>query len=128
MYFMLFESAVFLIHQNHKWNDIHLYLISRKSTIAHATALRHAGNESAGSIYINGQKFVLAAVASDCSQYRYYMISPQTKIVKPIVSHGCKGWSLTMSTEQMPVVFRKRALRMAFGPKKNGTKSKRIMY
>jgi hypothetical protein len=71
---------------------------------------------------------MLAVVASNCGQYRYYMISPQTKIVQPIVSHGCKGWSLTMSTEQMLVVFRKRALRMAFGPKKNGTESKCIMY
>jgi hypothetical protein len=85
--------------------------------IKHATALCHAGNESVASIYIQGQKFVLATVASNCGQYRYYAILPQTKIFQPTVSHGGKGWYLTMSTEQTPVVFSNRPLRVALGPK-----------
>jgi hypothetical protein len=86
--------------------------------ITHATALCNVGNESVGSVYITGQKFVPAAVASNCGQYRYCMISPQKKKVQPIVSHGHKRRSLTLITKQMLEVFRNRTLRLAFGPKK----------
>jgi hypothetical protein len=107
-----------MVYQNHKWNYIHLYLTRHNSTITHFAALHQAGNELEGSICIQGQKHALAAVVSSCGQYRHYVISPHTKTVQPMVSHGCNGWSLTPSTEQMLAVFRNRVLRVTFGPKK----------
>jgi hypothetical protein len=44
-----FKSAIFLVHQNCKWNTTHLYLTRHYLTVACATTLFQTGNDSADS-------------------------------------------------------------------------------
>jgi len=38
-------------------------------------------------------------------------------IILPVVLYGCKTWSLTLTEEYRPRVFKNRVLRKIFGPK-----------
>ena len=47
-------SVIFNVHQNHMWNNIHLYLTRHYPTIIHTTVLWQKGNGSADSILFTG--------------------------------------------------------------------------
>jgi hypothetical protein len=54
------------------------------------------------------------------------LLSKNTKIkiyrtiVLPVVSYGCKTWSLTLREEHWLRLFENRVLRRIFGPKRDG--------
>jgi hypothetical protein len=49
---------------------------------------------------------------------RIIKIKIQTTIILPVVSYGCKTWSLTLREECRLRVFENKVLRRIFGPKR----------